>query len=133
MGTRTAGFLIQLENCSVHLQNQKHKKQRTMATMEGNEISFSQQENAPSEAQADFTSFQFLPEKIVDFSIMQVIVNFKILPRVSLCLNFGGRIVCGHGPEKVRSSFLENFLINSIHRISCVCVLSQSSISNIAN
>jgi len=43
-----------------------------MASIEETEISFQQQETTQNEPPADLSSFQFVPEKIVDFSIMQV-------------------------------------------------------------
>ena len=47
-----------------------------MANLEETEISFQQQEVPQNEPPSDLSSFQFVPEKIVDFSILQVWVKF---------------------------------------------------------
>ena len=47
-------------------------KVQSMANLEENEISFQQEEVQPNEPPSDLSSFQFVPEKIVDFSILQV-------------------------------------------------------------
>ena len=43
-----------------------------MATIEEPEISFQQAETSQNDPPPDLSSFQFVPEKIVDFTIMQV-------------------------------------------------------------
>ena len=45
-----------------------------MAANEEQEITFQQQDIEQSEPPSDLTSFQFVPEKIVDFSISQVMI-----------------------------------------------------------
>ena len=43
-----------------------------MATIEETEIAFQENENAAADGSTDLTSFQFVPDKIIDFTISQV-------------------------------------------------------------
>lgn len=50
----------------------------TMANIDDPELSFQQTENDNSEPPTDTTSFQFVPDKIIDFSISQVSIFTQI-------------------------------------------------------
>ena len=43
-----------------------------MATIEETEITFQENENTATDGSTDLTSFQFVPDKIIDFTISQV-------------------------------------------------------------
>ena len=79
-----------------HVDSKKVLVPFEMATIEETEITFQENENTGTDGSTDLTSFQFVPDKIIDFTISQV-RNLEIAYCCFSPVLFTEVVLCGHG------------------------------------